>query len=109
MKNRLFKHLAIMLLLAATFVNVSTKGANYYFSASQGDDSRTATQAQNPNTPWKTLSKLNSFFASLKPGDSVLFKRDDTFFGSITIAVSGTSSAPIILGAYGSGNRPIIS
>ncbi len=109
MKNNLFARSAITVLLSATLANVQTKGANYYFSSSQGDDSRTATQAKSPSTPWKTLKKLNSFFANLKPGDAVLFKRGDTFYGSITISASGTSSSPIILGAYGSGNKPVIT
>ena len=88
----------------AALITVPTKGANYYFSTSIGDDSRTVTDAQNPITPWKTLNKLNSFFSSLKPGDSVLFKRGDIFYGSIAITKSGTSSLPIVLSAYGTGN-----
>ncbi len=109
MKNRLFNRLAIALLISAALTSVPTMAANYYFSTSQGDDSRTATQAQSPGTPWKTLNKLNSLFANLKPGDSVLLKRGDTFYGSVTISASGTSSSPIILGAYGSGNKPVIT
>ena len=95
--------------LAAALITVPTKGANYYFSTSIGDDSRTVTDAQNPITPWKTLNKLNSFFSSLKPGDSVLFKRGDIFYGSIAITKSGTSSLPIVLSSYGTGNRPVIT
>lgn len=109
MKNPFFNRFAIVLLSAAILTNVSTKGANYYFSSSQGDDSRTTSEAQNPSTPWKTINKLNSFFSSLKPGDSVLFKRGDIFYGSITITVSGTASAQIVLGAYGTGNKPVIT
>ncbi|MDQ6724340.1 MAG: right-handed parallel beta-helix repeat-containing protein, partial [Thermoproteota archaeon] len=89
--------------------NTSTKANNYYFSTSTGDDSRTVLQAQNPATPWKTLNKLNSFFSSLQPGDSVLFKRGETFYGSINANKSGTPILPIIFSAYGIGDKPLIS
>ena len=82
---------------------------NYYFSSANGDDSRTSTQAQNPSTPWKSLSKLNSFFSSLKAGDAVLFNRGENFDGSITINNSGTNGNPIILSSYGTGTRPVIN
>ena len=98
----------IFLILLACFIN-STWATNYYFSAISGDDSRTSTQAKSSSTPWKTLSKLNSFFSSLQPGDSVLLKRGETFYGSITITKSGTASLPIVIGAYGSGSKPVIT
>ncbi|MEO6453065.1 MAG: Ig-like domain-containing protein, partial [Ginsengibacter sp.] len=83
---------------------------NYYFSGVTGDDSRTSLQAQNPSTPWKTLTKLNSFFASVNPGDSVLLKRGETFYGLININnKSGTATSPIVIGAFGTGNKPIIT
>jgi parallel beta-helix repeat protein len=109
MKNHLFIPMAMMLLLFACLANVPTKGANYYFSTSQGDDSRTSIEAQNPTTPWKTLDKFNMISKSLKPGDSVLFKRGETFYGSITINASGTAFSPIVFGGYGTGGRSIIS
>jgi parallel beta-helix repeat protein len=84
-------------------------GANYYFSTTQGDDSRSTTLARSSKTPWKTLSKLNSFFSQLQPGDSVLFKRGEVFFGSIQMTKDGTEASPIVIGAYGSGERPVIS
>ncbi|MGI8599236.1 MAG: Ig-like domain-containing protein, partial [Chitinophagaceae bacterium] len=90
-------------------IGITANATNYYFSTSSGDDSRTSTQAQSPSTPWKSIGKLNSFFSSLQPGDSVLFKRGEVFYGAITISRSGTSSAPIVLSAYGSGTKPVIT
>ncbi|MEO6316825.1 MAG: right-handed parallel beta-helix repeat-containing protein [Chitinophagaceae bacterium] len=95
--------LAILLLLAIT-----TQANNYYFSQS-GDDSRTSQEAQNQATPWKTLSRLNSFFSSLRPGDSVLFKRGEFFYGFITSDASGNPARAITFAAYGTGDRPVIS
>jgi len=98
-------------LFVLTFLCVShfAKATNYYFSSVSGDDSRTSVQAQNPATPWKTLTKLNSFFSSLGAGDSVLFKRGEIFYGSIVVSKSGTAANPIRFGAFGSGARPVIS
>ncbi|MBN9350491.1 MAG: right-handed parallel beta-helix repeat-containing protein [Chitinophagaceae bacterium] len=88
----------------------STSFANsYYFSSSQGDDGRTMTQAQNPSTPWKSITKLNSIIKSVLPGDSILFKRGDTFYGSIIVSISGSSGLPIVFSSYGSGPLPVIS
>lgn len=83
----------------------SPLGNVYYFSTTDGDDNRTPTQAKNSATPWKTISKLNSFFPSLQPGDSVYFKNGDIFEGPITVSKSGTPSLPITLASYGSGNK----
>src|SRR6059058_2197712 len=88
---------------------IRVNATNYYFSSSQGDDSRTSTQAQNPSTPWKSIDKLNSFFSSVKSGDQILFKCGDTFFGAISTSKSGTVSAPITFSSYGTGAKPIIT
>lgn len=99
------KNLVLALaLLSSQYVNA----ANYYFS-SAGNDANSSVQAQNPLTPWRSLSRLNSFMNSLQPGDSVLFRRGDTFYGQIIITRSGNSSQKIHFGAYGSGTQPIIS
>ena len=97
-----------LLSIAVFFLVIQCRAANYYFAAN-GNDANTTVQAQSKTTPWQTLSKLNTFFASLKPGDSVLFRRGDTFFGTITVNASGTAALPIVLGAYGTGASPIIS
>src|SRR5450432_415163 len=99
---------AIFVIVFVYFINTA-QATNYYFSAALGNDSRTSSQAQDPSTPWKTLSKLNSIFSSLQPGDAVLLNRGETFYGSIIINRSGSSTLPITLGAYGSGNNPVIT
>lgn len=84
-------------------------GMAYHFSTTDGDDNRTAAQARNAATPWKSLAKLNSIFSTLVPGDVVLFKSGDSFYGSIVAKASGTAAKPILFGAYGSGNKPVIT
>ena len=87
----------------------SAYAATYYFSSSSGNDDYTSIQARNPATPWKSLSKLNSFFKNLGPGDSVLFKRGEVFYGSVVAGHGGAVFAPVYLGAYGYGNKPEIN
>jgi hypothetical protein len=104
---KILKTAVLFLLFASLGQLVYAK--NYYFSSTTGNDSYTIIQAQNSTTPWKSLSKLNSFFSSFLPGDSILFKRGDTFNGRIIVSKPGSASLPIIFGAYGGGTNPIIS
>ncbi|MFM7201013.1 MAG: MopE-related protein [Myxococcota bacterium] len=43
--------------------------ATFYVNALSGDDTRGGTDAQNPDTPWKTLSRATA--ESLQPGDII--------------------------------------
>ena len=97
--------LPILLLHLAMVVNAAT----YYFSSLSGDDSRTTDDAQKVATPWRTITKLNSIMLTLQPGDKILFKRGESFDGSIVVTASGSSTMPIIFGAYGAGNKPVIN
>ncbi|MXV15797.1 right-handed parallel beta-helix repeat-containing protein [Hufsiella ginkgonis] len=81
----------------------------YYFSASSGSDNYTQVQSRNPLTPWSSINRLNAFFSRLAPGDSVLFKRGDTFTGTLSVTRSGAAFAPIYFGAYGKGEKPVIN
>ena len=74
----------------------------YYVSSSEGNDSYPGTISQ----PWKTLTKVNGF--TPKSGDQILFKRGDSWEGTITPPASGSSGSPIVYGAYGSGDKPKI-
>jgi parallel beta-helix repeat protein len=99
----------LLLCTIAACIAVTSNAANYYFSANAGNDSRTQQEATNPATPWKTLDKLNAFFSQLQPGDSVLFNRGETFYGSFNVSKSGSQGAPIVISAYGSGARPVFT
>ena len=75
----------------------------YYLSSSTGNDNNNGLQTQ----PWKTLSKLSN--TTLGPGDTVYFKKGDTFRGHYVVNGSGTEGNLITFTSYGSGNQPIIS
>jgi hypothetical protein len=96
-------------LLLLLWCSVQLHAKNYYFSSTSGDDSRSITDAQNPQTPWKSIQKLNTIFSGLVPGDSVFFRRNETFYGSINVAVSGSVNSPVVISAYGDGEKPIIT
>lgn len=97
------------LILTLVFLSHYTFAARYHFSSQSGDDSRSNSEAQNPATPWKSINKLNAIFSSLQPGDEILFKRGETFYGSIHITKSGAQGRPIVFGAFGNGNKPVIT
>jgi hypothetical protein len=60
-----------------------------------------------PSAPWCDFARLNG--QTFGPGAQILLKRGDTFTGELgKLYGSGTSAAPIVLGAYGSGARPHI-
>jgi len=90
-------------------IHLAASATNYYFSSVTGDDSRSQQQAQNPLTPWKTNDKLNAIFGILKGRDSILFKRGETFPGSIVVKRSGNSNLPIVFASYCSGEKPVIT
>ena len=99
----------IFLLFISLIICHFSYAKTYYFSSGTGNDNRSNIQAQNPATPWKTLTKLNSFFNNLLAGDSILFKRGEIFYGTIIINKSGNPGTTIKLGAYGTGAKPIIT
>lgn len=82
---------------------------DYYFSTNSGNDSRSSTEAQNPNTPWRTIDKLNSISSILKGGDRIFFRAGEVFFGTIRITRSGAIGSPILFTSYGSGSKPVIT
>jgi len=88
----------------------SILSTTYYVDFSNGSDSNNGlygTYQGNSNGPWKTIEKVNN--ALLDPGDQILFKRGEIWRGELDISSSGLYGAPIIYGAYGNGNKPIIT
>lgn len=87
------------------FLFTGLRATNYYVSAIGDDGNRGLSAA----TAFRTPSRVNQIIRNLKPGDSVLFRRGDRFYGSLTINASGSAQAPIVIGAYGSGPAPVIN
>lgn len=56
--------------------------------------------------PFNELANVNAL--TLQPGDRVLLQRGSTCRGTLAPNGSGTAAAPIAIGAYGSGAKPVI-
>lgn len=70
----------------------------YYVDATNGADTNTG---RSPAQAWQTIAKVNG--ATLRAGDSVLFKRGETWSGTSLSGVSG-----VTYGAYGTGAKPAL-
>ncbi|ABC91378.1 polysaccharidase protein [Rhizobium etli CFN 42] len=75
----------------------------YYVNSATGSDRNGGT---NQNSAFATLSKVESL--ALKPGDSVLLAKGSVFNEQFDIKYSGSASAPIKIGSYGTGAAPVI-
>jgi hypothetical protein len=75
----------------------------YYVDSSQGDDAAAGTS---PQTAWRSLARASS--APLPPGAQLLLRRGDAWPGPLRVDAAGTAEAPIQIGSYGSGPRPVV-
>ena len=81
----------------------NTTGVAYYVDNTRPDNTGSGLS---PATAKKTVGAANAL--PLNPGDYLLFKRGQTFTDAgLNISRDGTVSAPIYIGAYGTGARPI--
>ncbi|HYQ57716.1 MAG TPA: right-handed parallel beta-helix repeat-containing protein [Draconibacterium sp.] len=96
-------YLNLVIVIALSFITFSVGATNYYVSAT-GSDGNLGTSE---SSAWRSLAKVGS--TTFKPGDQVLFRKGDTFYGALQVKGSGTASSPISFGAYGSGALPVIS
>lgn len=76
--------------------------ATYYVKAAGG----TGSGADDANA-W-SFAHLLTQWANINPGDTVLFKGGDTFYGTLTIPEGGTTGNLLTFGAYGTG-KPIFT
>ncbi len=113
MKRIVLLTIICILILPIHYLNVdivlSDLGTSYYV-ANDGDDSN---DGLSPSTPWRTIAKVNSEMNGgvVQNGDNVYFERDGTWSTGdyIILRRSGTESNRMILGAYGTGDKPVIS
>lgn len=90
--------------LSVKLGNVAADSTSFYVS-NDGDNSNSGTSQ---SSPWRTIAKVNSEFGgAISAGDDIYFKRGDTFNDDdLLIELGGTASDKMIIGAYGSGDRP---
>lgn len=88
-----------------SIISVLASATDYYVS-STGSDSA---DGLSESTAWQTIAKVNSVFPALNPGDKILFKSGDIFYGSLKITKSGSANLPITIGSYGSEGKSIIT
>ncbi|QBG48091.1 right-handed parallel beta-helix repeat-containing protein [Verrucomicrobia bacterium S94] len=101
MNGRIQGVYALLISLALTS---ASNAATYYLDADGGNDNNTGTSQ---SAAWKSLDKAGSH--TFTAGDTLLLQRGDTFWGKLELKDdSGTSSSPVTIGAYGSGDRPFI-
>jgi parallel beta-helix repeat protein len=93
----------VLMMMALTGLSNTTSFAtNYYVDPSSPSTTANGTLAN----PWKTIAHVNSGTTLLNPGDSVFFKRGQSYSGRLNIARSGSATAPIVYTNYGTGNLP---
>jgi hypothetical protein len=88
----------------ALLSTISASATSYYVSSSTGSDTNSGTSAA---TAWATLAKVNG--SSFAAGDTIYFKRGDTWNEQLIPPSSGVNGNPITFDAYGSGPAPVFT
>ncbi len=89
---------------AGPISSVYAAGNAVYYVASNGSD---INDGLSPATAWKTIDKVNAM--TFDPGDTILFRKWDTFYGWLVVEQSGTAANRITFSSYGSGENPVIT
>ena len=89
---------------------LSAHATTYYVSSTSGNDSYTSTQATSMATPWRSLGKVNSFWSSLNPGDTIKLQAGSVFTQALVVLEvrdCGSSYRPYYLrvGEHAGGHR----
>ena len=97
-------------IVVPVFFNIARAAGNTYYVANAGLDSNVGTDTAHPwaHAPGMTACASTCGSTTLQPGDSVLFKRGDTWTGQqLWPNATGSSGNPLTFGAYGTGALPI--
>lgn len=110
------KYRSLLLTAILMLLTINVNATNYYIDATAGND---ANNGRSPATAWQSLQKVQTSWSVFVAGDSILFKRGQTWAPSSgggsnallqpSVNLTGTATNYIVFGAFGTGNRPIIS
>jgi len=109
-KRPISKAFIILSLFAILLLGFSTFGFStiyYVNTAADAGGDGTTQELTGEHCAFKTIAQVIA--ASPAAGDSILFNKGNTWREQLTVPSSGSSGAPIIIGSYGSGNKPIIN
>jgi hypothetical protein len=85
-----------------TYTSSTSLSGTYYIDSESGDDSNDGTSE---DTPWQSISKLNDL--TFEAGSSILLKRGSVWNEqTLSFDGSGTEDSPIVISAYGTGDKP---
>lgn len=90
----------IKLFILSLLFSLSLQAAKHYVATGGGG-------AGTLISPFANLTQVNAH--TFVAGDSLLFNKGDTFYGTLTMDASGTAGNPIYIGSYGTGAMPIIT
>lgn len=93
----------IIVLIFITLVSNNLFATTYYVSNSGNDTN----SGLSPADSWLTMDNIN-WPVTFLAGDSILFKRGDTWNEDLTFRSTGVSGSHVVFGAYGEGSKPII-
>jgi hypothetical protein len=82
----------------------SPGNVTYYIDSESGDNSSNGTSE---STAWKDFEKVN--LTTFQAGDKILLKRGGVWNGHLYPSGSGSQDQPIVIGAYGTGEAPLIN
>ncbi len=95
---------SFLLLFSMLTVAVLPGFATTYYVSPGGHDDNTG---QSPGEALRSIQAINTKI--LGPGDSILFERGGRYSGTLKISVSGNPANPIVISAYGNGDKPIFT
>lgn len=85
-----------ILIMICFLLTNNVSATNYYFDAHHGKDENVGTSLLNP---FQSLDKIQSL--KLLPGDTILLRAGQTFFGSVILKdLKGSSLDPIVITSY---------
>ena len=94
---------SLMIFSSAPASAQNRAAATYYVDCSAASNG-SGTMA----SPWNSTAAVNSRSGGFAAGDQILLRAGTTCTGTLTPKGSGTSGAPIVLGAYGTGAKPAV-
>lgn len=105
--KKAYLSLLVLICLLIAPVSNNPQARVFYLDAAQGND---AGAGLSPDAAWKTLDRVNRAFETrtIQAGDTLAFRRGNTFTGRLIAAGSGDNENPARIDAYGEGALPVI-